>query len=191
MGEGVSLRVLQVNTARLFLRINGKYGILQSLIELSCPLSSVERFEPGRELPVTVFRMATRNGKRPRESSNGVPCAAQYDVHVDKRLRSDTFNVDDDRRTQRENEVSRVRLHSNTVKALQANLSALISYAPYRVWVLTLPPLWSVPEFRQRPIRPLLSCRIGLPRRIGQMTRSASCTERIFACLRQLGFEAM
>ena len=33
----------------------------------------------------------------------------QYESHVDKRLRSDTFTVDDDPRTQREYEVSRVR----------------------------------------------------------------------------------
>ena len=52
--------------------------------------------------------MTMRNGKRPRESDDVLATGAARESHVDKRPRSDTFNVDDDRRQQREAEVSRV-----------------------------------------------------------------------------------
>ncbi|KAL3135779.1 hypothetical protein ABBQ32_007343 [Trebouxia sp. C0010 RCD-2024] len=51
--------------------------------------------------------MTMRNGKRPRESDAVLATGDAWESHVDKRPRSDTFNVEDDRRQQREAEVSR------------------------------------------------------------------------------------
>lgn len=55
--------------------------------------------------------MTTRNGKRQRESLEDELVGAAWESHVDKRPRSDTLNVEDDRREAREAEVSRVRCH--------------------------------------------------------------------------------
>ncbi|DBB08056.1 hypothetical protein WJX82_008051 [Trebouxia sp. C0006] len=51
--------------------------------------------------------MTTRNGKRQRESTEGELVGTAWESHVDKRPRSDTLNVEDDRREAREAEVSR------------------------------------------------------------------------------------
>lgn len=57
--------------------------------------------------------MTMRNGKRPRESDAVLATGDAWESHVDKRPRSDTFNVEDDRRQQREAEVSRVLRRSS------------------------------------------------------------------------------
>lgn len=49
-----------------------------------------------------------RNGKRPRENDDGLATGTAWESHVDKKPRSDTSNFEDDRRQQREAELSRV-----------------------------------------------------------------------------------
>lgn len=52
--------------------------------------------------------MTMRNGKRPRENDDGLATGTAWESHVDKKPRSDTSNFEDDRRQQREAELSRV-----------------------------------------------------------------------------------
>ena len=52
--------------------------------------------------------MTTRNGKRSRESLEEAPNDVAWPAHVDKKLRSNTLNAEDDRRHPR-GAVSRVR----------------------------------------------------------------------------------
>lgn len=69
--------------------------------------------------------MTTRNGKRPREGDVGPTAGLASESHVDKRLKSDTSNAEDDRRQQREAEVSRVRRYSRALCSPSLSVKAL------------------------------------------------------------------